>query len=455
MNQTLDEVFKDIPNIINSPYEMEHPNLSINIHDGEFTLIQEEKTIKIDGKVFFDWFPHQNVKFEGIIIESTDNPLVTFKNNEGFELFINGFTFGKALLTNVSLGQNSEISGLVQAESVLGDKSISVSKINFVIPNLIDLFGSPVNVLSKDGDVIKSCKNRVAFENDEFIITIDKSSKFNTLQDELSKKGGFVVLYAGEIIKKKGSIQYAELQELIYSFSVFLTFLNGRRCSPLFLQGIHDDDVIWTDFAGYKTDPYKSVFSWCPKLSINGMNEMWQQFSSIWKNKNDKNFLDFVIHWYVEANGNSGYMEGSIIMSQIALELIYNWLIIEKKRLLIGKDAENISATNKIRLLLGQVKLNTEIPHALKDLIKFVNDNNELVDGVDAFVQIRNAIIHSQEEKRKKLTNIRYRVKYEAQQLSIHYIEYAILSILKYKGRYYNRCSGKLYGTEGEENIQY
>jgi len=64
MDKTLTEPFKDIPEIINSQYEMEQPNLAINIHQGEFTVIQEDKTVTVIGKIFFDWVPHQNVKFE-------------------------------------------------------------------------------------------------------------------------------------------------------------------------------------------------------------------------------------------------------------------------------------------------------------------------------------------------------------------------------------------------------
>nr|WP_319266400.1 hypothetical protein [uncultured Draconibacterium sp.] len=454
MNENLDEFFKNTPSIINSPYEMDLPNLPIDIYDGEFTLIQNEKSIKLEGRIFFDWFPHQNVKFEGIIIESEDNPIMVFGGSDEFDLILNGFKFGKAFLTNTTLGATSEVSGIIQGQAILGDKSIAVSKINFTIPNLTDLWGSSVKVINEKGG-IQSCKNRIVFENDEFVMTIDKSSKFKSLNSELSKKGGYVVLYAGELTKKKGSIQHDQLQELIYSFSVFLSFLNGRRCAPLFLQGLHDNEVIWTDFTAYNTDQFKSVISWCPKFSVDGMNELWQQFSVLWKNQNDKSFLDFAIHWYVEANGNSGYMEGSIILAQVALELIYNWLIIEKKKLLIGKDGENISAANKIRLLLGQINLKTDIPNTFESLKRFVDDNNELADGVDAFVQIRNALIHSQEEKRKKLTNINYKIKYESQQLSLQYIEYSLLSILNYKGKYYNRCSGKYYAGEGEEYIQY
>ncbi|MCW3806832.1 hypothetical protein [Plebeiibacterium marinum] len=451
MNEKISEIFKNTPDIIKTSYVMEHPNEPILIHEGDFTLNQKERSLTLTGRVYFDWFPQQDIKFEGVIINSTDSIINAFDSNESYDLLISGLSFGKALLQNISIGQNPNISGSLHSESVLGDKTISVTKVNFAIPNLKDFLGSSVKSENKEGSVQLS-KSRLVFENEDYLIIIDKSLTFKKLNEELAHKGGYAILYAGELTKKNGSISHDELQELIHCFSVFLTFLNGRRCAPLFLQGIHENDVLWTDFTSYNVDQYKSIVSWSPKLSIGGFNELWQVFSQLWKDPIDKDFLISAVHWYVESNNNSGYIEGSIIMSQVALELIYNWLVIEKKKLLIGKDGENISASNKIRLLLSQVNCKTAVPEALQT---FVNDNREIVDGIEAFVQIRNAIIHSQEEKRKKLTSINNTIKYEAQQLSLHYIEYSILSILKYKGKYYNRCSGKLWSGEGEEKIRY
>jgi len=76
-----------------------------------------------------------------------------------------------------------------------------------------------------------------------------------------------------------------------------------------------------------------------------------------------------------------------------------------------------------------------------------------LNDGVEAFVQIRNAIVHSQEGKRKKLTKISDNTKYQALQLSLWYIELSLLYVLEFKGKYYNRCSGKLWAGDGEEEV--
>ncbi|WNH10160.1 HEPN domain-containing protein [Thalassobellus suaedae] len=120
---------------------------------------------------------------------------------------------------------------------------------------------------------------------------------------------------------------------------------------------------------------------------------------------------------------------------------MYNWWVIENKKIILGKDSENINASNKIRLLLSQLNLDYSVPKEFKNLQEFVDSDNQILDACDAVVQIRNAIVHSQEEKRKKLRSISLIAKYEALQLCTWYIEIALLGILGYSDKYYNRIS--------------
>ena len=148
---------------------------------------------------------------------------------------------------------------------------------------------------------------------------------------------GYVTLYSGQISATKGKIEFNELVDLIDCFSKFLSFINGRRCAPLFFTGTHNDQIIWTDFSGYSTDQFKYVFTWPSKTSAEGLDQLWQTFSHLWNDPNERDFINSAIHWYVESNAHSGYLEGSIILSQVALELIYNWVVVEKRKLLLRK----------------------------------------------------------------------------------------------------------------------
>ena len=439
-----------IPYIIESSILMSETNTPIEVHKGEYSLKNNTAEIKVEGKIYFGWFPRPGLYFSGeVIAESSMNDLPYNIEREcigkEYELFVEDLVFGKGLIlntnTNTKFGsntiKNTIIKGKFLQQAVYGDKTIPVKKIVFSIPNFRRYLGSLVKY--RGDNSTGSSMNRLMLENGDYIISIDKCLDFDAKLKSLNQDGGYIITHNGELKIKKGSLRLDETHDLFHCLNTFITFLNGRRTAVVFLQGVYEDDIVWTDYSNKIIDPYKNVQSWLQKFSTDGVNELWQSFSSLWKDSKD--FLIFVIHWYVEANNYSGFTEGSIILTQTALELLYNWWIIEQKKLIVGKDSEKLSASNKIRLLLSQLNISHEAPVKFTQLQEFIKSNDNIIDAPDAIVQIRNAIVHSQEEKRKKLSAINPSAKHEALDLSIWYIELAILRILNYENKYINRCS--------------
>lgn len=445
---------KDTPEINSISVDMTLANLPIKIYEGEFILKNDTHEIKIDGNITYDWFPNSGAHFSGKPILNTTELFKITNGLDSFRIIIDHLEFGEAFITNTNFGSfdnDAYLKGTLSQQAVLGDKSIAVNKILFSIPNLREFHGLPVKTISDKS--FSTSKSRLRFEDDSYLITIDKANDYNDRNNSLEENGGYIVLYAGELTCKKGSLTHENTREIFHCLDTFLSFLNGRRTSALFIQGIHDDQVIWCDYTDYFVDPYKFVQTWPPKHSIVGINDLWNNFKSIWQDPDDKNFLTSLIHWYVEANGHAGFSEGSIILAQTALELIYNWWIIEQKGMLLGKDTENISASNKIRLLLSQASIDFKAPIGFTNLQAFIDSTENVSDAPEAIVYIRNAIVHSQVEKRKKLSQIHSRAKYEALQLFIWYIEMTLLRILKYDANYFNRCSKEVYASRAETNV--
>lgn len=445
---------KDIPDIIESSIIMSEANSSHKIYEGDYLLKSEFEEIKVNGNINFDWVANSGSHFEGNVIIDHSLYKDFSSSNSIYKIIINGLEFGNGFITNTTFENNVEsafIKGTLSQQAVFGDKSIAVDKIIFSIPNFRDFHGFPVKKLTDTN--FSTSRNRLRLENDYYIISIDKCIDYKSRLESLEEKGGYIILYYGELISKKGPVKLEETKDIFHCFNTFITFLNGKRTSAIFLQGIYEDEVIWCDYTDYFVDTHKNVQSWPQRHSIQGLNELWQSFSSLWRDTEDKNFLISVIHWYVEANGNRGFSEGSIIMAQTALELLYNWWIIERKKLIVGKDSENINASNKIRLLLSQLNISNSVPEAFTELQNFLDESKDIVDAPDAVVQIRNAIVHSQEEKRKKLSSIHYKAKYETLQLCIWYIEMALLCILDYDDKYFNRCSKEIYVIKAEEYV--
>jgi hypothetical protein len=439
-----------LPEILPPSLEMSEPNEIIRIYEGIYFLKNKKSEVHILGKIQFEWFPISRAYFSGAVQSKSSFDEESGDDDYIYQLVVNDINCGECFITN-TVSSNSEtiVRGTFSYHIVLGDKTIPVDCMKFSIPNLRPFRGMPVNKVYANGHA--TIFGRLTFDADDYKITVDQVHNYNNLNKILADKGGYIILYGGEIRKKKGGVSLDKINELTHCFNTFLSFLNGRRTSLLFLQGIYDNREIWTDFTYHHVDQYKGIMSWPPQLSIDGLSELWVKFYSIWKNVDDRDFLIFAVNWYIEAN--SEISERSFILAQTALELIYNWLIVEKRRLLIGKDADSISAANKIRLLIAQLKISGDIPLSFNEAQSYVSNNNDIVDGPDAFVQIRNAIVHAQEDKRRKLSTINHNVKHQVLDISMWYIELSLLYLLDYKGEYHNRCSGSGFIMHAEQKV--
>lgn len=446
----LNDYINDIEDILESPVQMNTANETISIYRGLFVMKYEKIEIIIQGNIQYKWNPSIGVVFEGVTTEFSNLIIKTINDIEHFEVVVNDENYGTAIISNLNISNQISIKGVFRHTVITGEKTIPVSKIKFCIPNFREFLGISVKKITKSNR--STLRNRLILENDKYKITIDKRFEYKKLYSSVTENGGYIITHSGELISKKGALTFENSKEILHCLNLFLSFLNGKRTSAILIHGIFDNEKIWCDYSNYYVDRYDDLPSWINSHSIEYINELWQVFSKKWKNKNDKDVLNTAIHWYLECNKSSGFVEGSLIMAQTALELLYNWYIIENKKLLIGKDSENINAANKIRLLLSQLNLNYTIPKKFTYLDKFLKDE-KLVDAPEAVVQIRNAIVHSQEEKRAKLNKIENMAKYEALQVCIWYIEVALLKILDYKGDYTNRCSEQIVRSAKREKL--
>ena len=306
------------------------------------------------------------------------------------------------------------LKGTISDHAIMGDSSISVDKIKFSIPNLYEIHR---------GTLIKRTNlhtqpDRLILEDDIYIITIDKCSNYKERMEALDEYSGYYIQYNGEITIKKGVMTHTNIKELFSCLNTFLTFLNGKKTSSLFIHGIFEEKIIWTDFTPYMVDLHINVLSWANISEITDFNTLWIEFRTLWQNEENKDFLKSLIHWYVESNKQKYLRDGAIILGQTALELVYNWWIVENKQMIIGDDAKDLSAANKIRLIISQLQISSKVPKAFTKLQELMSK-----DAPEAIVGIRNSIVHSQAEKRSKLRSYDNIALYEALQVFIWYIE--------------------------------
>jgi len=422
-----------LPEILKPSIVFETPNKNILIHRGSFKVKNETEEFDFTGQIEFRWFPKVTVFVNGIT--SPDPGLIAKLQNSKLELYIDNILFGNVGVLELS---SRSLTGFIFPIAVLGDKSISVEKVLFGIPNLRDLNGTRVK--GELGGMILPHQSRIELIDSEFKIIIDKRLNFGHYQKLANKLGGYQLLYFGELTSTKNKpIDFNIAEQILNELSLFITFINSKRTSVLFRNGQFEDTIIWQNFTSYENAMFLSQACWVVKQNITGFNSMWVRFREIYSSVDGKNFLNHIINWYIESMNIGANLIGGIITAQTALELLFNWLVVEDKKMIIGKDAENIKASNKLRLLLSIIKLNADVPSKFTDLMEYVDANPEINDALEAIVAIRNAAVHSQKDKRNKLANINQQTWYQALVLSHKYIELSLLYILKYNEDFLDR----------------
>jgi hypothetical protein len=416
---------------------MSAPNEKINIYKGRFSLKDDETDITCHGELNFHWYPRSGVHFEGQAEELTLFQFKLFGKLNGVNLLIDNKIIGEVIISYTVLNPAPKFRGLFKYHCVFGDISIPVNVVRFSIPNLKSFLGEPIRYPSASELLISSA--RIVLETPKYSISIDKSSSFDASNDLLKEKGGYMLLCSGELVSRSKRIKFEESKNILECLQFFLSFINGSKTAPLFIRGRDMDQVIWRNDTDAIVQQYVNGISWTDRQAITDFRNIWLSFAQLWADGQGRDFLKKTIHWYTEANYSPVFSESMIILAQTGLELIFNWFLIEQQKIIIGSDATSLSASNKIRLLIRELKISLAIPEGLKELAL----QKQFKDGPDALVQIRNAIVHGNYEKRKKLNSYPAMVIFQVHQLGIWYLELAVLLILKYEGKYHNRTTGR------------
>jgi len=422
-------------------YDENLENFEVNapylIYQGEFILKKGEHELILVGEIFFNWLPDSHLSFRAEAQSELDPiSVINITMLIGVTtLNINDQEIG----TCINITQHSELNGLFEGKlnkyKILGDSSREVEKVSFYVPNLSYISGIPVVWPGKSAGL-----QRLIFTNQEYSIIIEQNSKFFVNKPKLEKAYGYCIQYYGEVRKNDdGLISYDESKKLLSCLSHFLSFINGRRTSALFAKGEINDNQIWSDFGRYHVDPYKYVTTWYhDRLNIN-LAEMWKRFFSYWYDDDQQYSLRTSIAWYLDANSNKIHVEGSIVLAQAALELLYFWLV--------PQSNDNGNTESKILDLLLEIKQSETIPSELQSLTDLTNSvlrnkksNSYTIDnGPKTILEIRNAMTHGNKWRQDNLKEISTLARIDTYILALWYVELSLLFKLGHNGEYNNR----------------
>jgi len=423
---------RHLPAALKPKYDSTRPNRPLRLYSGVIEIEQRGKTTQANGSLTFQWLPEPHVRFSG-----TRDLTSHFEASE-VRVRIPAIRLdADALLVNLHLeGSSQQISGRLNGLFNTGQPA-GVQRIDFQLANFHEINGEPIRISM--GKHVRLNRGRLVLTDDNYLITIDQVDRYSERINKVKAAGGFIVGHGGRIEKKDNSlITPDEAEDLLTALHTFLSFCCGRWCGPMFGSGCSDRNVVWQQLGSWKVSHWKNVSSWFPFFEPAEVTIAWNGFSQRWHHIEWEYPLKIAVHWFVEANLGVGATEGSIVLTQTALELLCWAYLVEEQHLFTTKDFNSLSAAEKIRYLLSHLAIPVQIPPQLKSL-QAASASFKTPDGPGVFVAIRNGLVHPKKVKRDAVANTLPLARWEARQIGLWYLELAILRLSSYTGVYYNR----------------
>lgn len=310
-------------------------------------------------------------------------------------------------------------------EITQGALGAPVRQIVFAIPNFPDFLGHAfINHLPNGGGV-REDYIRLPFL--DWLVTIRKTSDIDERRERLGEDGGFAITAIGVIEKEGGhSFRWADVEPLLEPLRLFLSFVCGRWTGPMLPAGLSaTEEIVWFKWNVPLAGQGFAVFTWFDCHRGMTLSDIFPAFVAKWKDPLWKDTISHAIYWFVRANSALVGADGSLILSQAALEIL-SWTCLVKCSGMSKSKFKGLSAAESIRQLLVAMDIPAAIPPSLLLLQKFA------ADGPSAIAAVRNNLVHPEKSATVLPAN-------EAWTLAQRYIELVLLRLCGFNGEHANR----------------
>ncbi|MFC5627116.1 hypothetical protein [Algoriphagus winogradskyi] len=422
---------------------MNLPNEEVEIFAGTLTISGQESI----GRIYHQWLPFDQTKFT---IENFAGKIIDLLNAE-VEVTFSDVIKAKFRIQSIKEGDSTLVTGILVSSLFIMSPSQPNEKIkyvDFILLNFRPYFGKVFEV--KPNYFITG---ELTLFSKECNISIQNRFEHNKTKKLLTENGGFLASHNGRLVFKS-PIEESKINFYTKRLSAFLAFLNGRRCGPRFLEGYStSDELIIKDMTPYFIDQYKYVQSWLPFKFEDNLFNLWDSFLKLTADEKDFERTELIIHWYLEALNNSGFVNGSIILLQNSFEVLYSWLAVEQGIVeRIGKnDIEKNWASNKIRSVFMHYGIPTSFPPLYKKVFESF-DENKSEDFAYVFPMVRNSFVHYSEQNHNKIEKL-HGNHWPLLNCGIFYLELLILKVMRYNGLIRSRVLEPGYPGERQVSI--
>ncbi len=439
----------EFPDALRPALPLSDPNEPIEVYQGRTQLTLGGKSVSADARIQLHFVPSLAVRFEiSSSPETTVDAITLLKCGSNCELRLNdGTVIAHALTTGIDSsfhyqhGASSRLKGVIN-QRVVRPHDVVASYVLFLLPNFDAPFGLPLAY--QDGS---SRAARNILIGGGWKLTLDATDKAKEALESLQATGGFAATQVGRIEREDGKqFTAADSWPALNALRWYASFCCGRWTGPYLPIGFNEQNVIvWEAWDYCRAAPYRTRLSWMDACNKEHFEAPFPGFMKKWLDENWEEAIRVAIHWYVEANAQAGSIEGAIVLTQTAFELLSSVVLVENHAWLSNDGYEKLAAADRIRLLFLWAGIPTAIPAELDHLTRLAKAEN-WPDSPTAMTMIRNTITHPTRKNREKYGKHTHDARFDAWRLGLWYLELCLLRLFEYGGTYASRITQRWTG---------
>jgi hypothetical protein len=230
-----------------------------------------------------------------------------------------------------------------------------------------------------------------------------------------------------------GTFSCSEAEQALNTLSTFLSFCAERRICPALVVGFDEaGTTAMEDWGTRMLDAKGEPKNWLDRDHGVAMIEVFPGFWRLMEDPVWRKAVRTAVYWYVRADTNHVGPDGAIVLMQAALERLA-WHVLVQQHHAVSEEAfsRKLPTADRIRLLLHTCSIPLDFRAELADLGGSAPAQG-WKDGPEAFVSVRNRIVHPREQ----LKPMGGRAYYEALQLGKWYLELVLLRSCGFTGQY-------------------
>lgn len=211
-----------------------------------------------------------------------------------------------------------------------------------------------------------------------------------------------------------------------------LSFSQGRYVDINFLTGLRNGAALYQNFETHLCPPTDNRVTWFDDMEPESLQSVFSGMNKLLRNDIWKDEIGKTLHWYYTSLSGMA-MEVSIVLNQTALELLVWCYFVEDKKIFSKTKFQPLSFYNRLKEMFKLIDFPTIKFAPKKELDEFRDKNLPSGDWLNAFTQVRNAIIHP--DKKHSIENENYKVKWNVREIGFQLIEIIILFLCEFKGK--------------------